>query len=183
MRGAKGFAAVVFAGCAIACSAGNGGDTASSSPTSPEVSRVQPELYLSELPADGSPSFKPGEGVVGGTRYPRSFVWSCEDCLPIGQAGQQGQPGMEFTVPAGFRRLEFVAGLTDSSTVTDRSAYVGVWAEKANELTKLFESSDVTVGVGIPVSVPVTPGNKIRIDGSHLNGNETLCICDPKLIS
>ncbi len=89
---------------------------------------------------------------------------------------------MEFKVPEGFNRLEFVAGLTDSSTETDRSAFIAVLAHTADDQTKLFESSNVTVGEAIPVSVSATPGNTIRIDGGHLNGNETLCVCDPKLV-
>lgn len=157
--------------CATACSAGTD-----------EEPSVKNQIYVSDLPPHGGPSFTRGEGIIGGTRYAHSLLWSCKDCLPIGEAGQQGQPGMEFTVPAGLRRLEFIAGLTDSSSVTDRSAYVGVWAQTADELTRRFESSDVTVGVGMPVTVPGTPGNKIRIDGGHLNGNEILCACDPKLV-
>jgi hypothetical protein len=144
-------------------------------------SSVKNDVYLTELLPDGSLNFKPGEGVIGGTSYAHSLVSSCEGCLPVGEPGQQGQSGMEFKVPPGFGRLEFVVGLTDSSTETNRSAGVSVW-ENTN-LTKLFESSEVTVGAGIPVSVTVSPGNAIRIDGWGLNGNETFCICDPKLVA
>jgi hypothetical protein len=68
----------------------------------------------------------------------------------VGQFGQQGQPDMEFAVPEGVNRLEFVAGLTDSSTETDQSAYISVWTEINDELTNLFESGDLTVGVVTP---------------------------------
>jgi hypothetical protein len=182
MRGAKAFIAVASAVFATACSAGTARDTASAPATSSKASSVKNEVYLTELLPDGSMNFKPGEGVIGGASFAHSLVSSCEGCLPIGQSGQQNQPGMQFKVPEGFDRLEFVVGLTDSSTETDRSAGVAVYANAGNSTTKLFESSDVTVGVGIPVSVTVSPGNDIRIDGWGLNGNETLCVCDPKLV-
>jgi hypothetical protein len=130
------------------------------------------------LPA-GSMNFKPGEGVIAGTSNPHSLLSSCERCLAVGQFGQQGQPGVEVTVPEGSNRLEFVAGLTDSSTETDQSAYISVWTEINDELTNLFESGDVTVGVVTPVSASVMPGDGVRIDGGHLNGNETLVSAMP----
>jgi hypothetical protein len=184
MRGARAFVAVVTVVCATACSAGTTGDATSSSATSSEASTVKNEVYLTKLLPGGSMNFKPGEGVVGGTKYPQSLLTSCEGCLPIGQAGQQNQPGMEFTVPGGYNQLEFVVGLTDSSTETDRHAGVAVYtyASATDAGTKLFESKDVPIGVAIPVSVAVTPSNRIRIDGWGLNGNETLCICDAKLV-
>jgi hypothetical protein len=180
MTGAKVLVAVVTVVCATACSAGT--DKSSAPVTSSDQNSVKKETYLTELLPGGSMNFKPGVGVIGETSYPHSLLSSCGDwCLPVGQSGQQGQPGMEFKVPDGFNRFEFVAGLTDSSTETDRSVYVSVW--KSAELLKLFESKDVTVGVVLPVSVSVSPGDTIRVDGGGLNGNETLCICDPKLVA
>ena len=146
MRGVKPTAAIACAVIANACSTGSDGGRASAPATPSDGSSVKNEVYLSEFLPDGSLNFKPGEGVIGGTSYPHSFVASCENYLAVGQAGQQGQPGMEFTVPDGFNRLEFVVGLADSSTETDRSAYVGVWATTVDDQTKLFESSNVTVG-------------------------------------
>ena len=183
IRGALACAAVLSAFCATACSEPKVGDRASAPATSSHLPTPKKQVDLTQLLPEGSLNFKPGQGVVAGTAYPHSLVFSCQSCLPVGQAGQQGQPGMEFRVPDGVDRLEFVAGLTDSSTETDRSAYIAVWAHAGNDLTKLFESSGVTVGAVIPVSVPVRPGNTIRIDGGGLNGNETLCVCNPKLVA
>ena len=182
MSAAKAAFAVAVAAFGAACSSGTGGDTAPAQSTSSNESGAESRVYLSELLPDGSMSFMPGDGVIGGKRYAHSFVTDCQGCLPVGEAGQQDQPGMEFTVPDDVNQLNFVAGLTDSSTDTDRSAGVSVWTNQP-ELTKLFESQDVTVGVGTPISVAVAPGNRVRIDGWGLNGNESLCVCDPELVA
>jgi hypothetical protein len=179
MRGIRPTALVACAAVATACS---GSHHRSAPATSSGGSSVKKELYLTDILPGGNLSFTSGTGVIHGTDYSHSLLWSCADCVPVGQAGQQGQPGVEFAVPEGFNRLEFVAGLTDSSTETDRSAFIAVLAHTADDQTKLFESGNVTIGDAIPVSVSVTPGNTIRIDGGHLNGNETLCVCDPKLV-
>ena len=181
MNDVKASVAAVCSVLAAACSASTGGGTASTTATSTANPSVKNLVYLTEV-ADGTPSFTRGEGIIAGKRYPHSFVYSCDEgCLPTSQAGQAAQPNMSFTVPPGFDRLEFVVGLTDSSTDTDRAAGVSVWARP--NLTKLFESKDVTVGVVAPVSVPVSAGAKIGIDGWGLKGNEALCICDAKLVA
>jgi hypothetical protein len=186
MRGAKTFGVVVAVVCATACSAGT--DKAPTPATSSAQNSVKNEVYLTDLwPQlhDTIGNFEPGEGVIGGAKYSHSVVWSCDkSCLPVGQSGQQNQPGIAFKVPQGFNRLEFVVGLTDSSTETDRHVGVGVYtyASPTDAGTDLFKSQDVPVGAVTPVSVAVSPGNSIRIDGWALNGNETLCICDPKLV-
>ena len=114
---------ILSAFCATACSEPKVGDRASAPATSSHLPTPKKQVDLTQLLPEGSLNFKPGQGVVAGTAYPHSLVFSCQSCLPVGQAGQQGQPGMEFKVPDGVDRLEFVAGLTDSSTETDRSAY------------------------------------------------------------
>ncbi|MCE5291354.1 MAG: hypothetical protein LLG14_19240 [Nocardiaceae bacterium] len=150
-------------------------------PPTASTTAAHDRVYLVDLLPKGSLSFKPGDALVGGVDYPHSLVWSCDDgCPAVGQAGQAGQPGMEFEVPDGFDRLEFTAALTDSSTQTDRKAYVAVYEEPG--LTKLFESDAVTTGTGLQVSVPVKPGTKIRIDAAKLNGNETVCLCDASVV-
>lgn len=181
MNGVKASVAVACSVLAAACSASTGGGRASTTAVSTAGPGGENVVYLTEL-ADGSPSFTPGEGIIAGKHYPHSFVYSCDEgCLPTGQPGQAAQPNMSFAVLPGFNRLEFVVGLTDSSTDTDRSAGISIW-NQAN-LTKLFESKDVTVGVAAPVSVRVSGVVKIMIDGWGLKGNEAICICDPKLVA
>ncbi|CAM3793248.1 hypothetical protein [Smaragdicoccus niigatensis] len=153
---------------------------AAPAPTS-TTAAAQGRVFLTDLLPNGSLSFEPGDAQVGGVDYSHSLVWGCGDgCPKVGQPGQAGQPGIEFEVPDGFDRLEFTAALTDSSTQTDGKAYVAVYEEP--ELTKLFDSDAVTTGTGLPVSVPVKPGTKIRIDAAKLNGNETVCLCDASVV-
>jgi hypothetical protein len=129
--------------------------------------------FLVDEPMQAFSSVRVESCAAGGRSFARSLVLS----VPTSDPAVGGYARVDYTVPSGIHTLTAAVGLVDGSL---RSTSVGVHLFVESPKGGFVLNTTVTPSGNAPITVPVEPGQRLRIQASASAARQ-VCFGSPQL--